>query len=149
MKITVNFKLLNKDFDQELADNFFEGQEADGNPKFQWEDEMSFTGDPVDFKILNHDFFKLNGVLPNGESFSFDIWDTTILRAFYKNGQITDLAVSKKLVKDLKRTTQNEVQLINVILKDGLPFVNPLNGVYILKKDFPQELFKFANEKNE
>ena len=115
----------------------------------EWEDEMSFTGDPVDFKILNHDFFKLNGVLPNGESFSFDIWDTTILRAFYKNGQITDLAVSKKLVKDLKRTTQNEVQLINVILKDGLPFVNPLNGVYILKKDFPQELLKFANEKNE
>jgi hypothetical protein len=27
--------------------------------------------------------------------------------------------------------------------------MNPMDGVYILKKDFPQELLKFGNEKNE
>lgn len=146
MKITVNFKLLNKEFDQDLADNFFEGQEADGNVKYLWEDEMNFKGEPVDFKIVNHETFALSGLYPDGNSFKFDIWNVTILRAIYKDGSVSELAVSKKLVKDLKRTNDGKNHFINVILKDGMPYINPMDGIYILKKEFPEELINYGKE---
>jgi hypothetical protein len=68
----------------------------------------------------------------------------TICSCTTKNGNNMQFAVSKKILKKTDKTSEeatNDTHLF-FYLSDHHPMINPMNGVYILKKDFPDALKK-------
>ncbi len=103
------------------------------------------VSEPVkDFKIKNNAIYTLAGFFPNDEAFSFEIWDMTVIDCFTENGQNMQFAVSKKLLKKTEKVVDEKAQETHMYfyLRDGIPMENPMNGVYIVKSDFPKELKK-------
>jgi len=140
MNITVNIKLINPEFDEDVARDFFNGEDVEGNFKYLWEDELKWNGDWKEFKILNNQIYTLQCALQENKVSAFSIPATTILRVTSNEGEVHQIVFSKKIVKSLNKSgTDNDV-FVEVILKNNYRFVNPFEGAYILESDFPQEL---------
>ena len=142
MNLYLHFILVNSDFNQGLANDLHEGEETEDNIKHLWEDEFKVSESVKDFKIRNNAIYTLAGYFPNGEEFSFEIWDMTIVDCVTANGKNMQFAVSKKLLKKTEKVVDNTKDETHLYfyLRDALPLENPMNGVYILKQDFPKEL---------
>ncbi|MES2590251.1 MAG: hypothetical protein V4608_00110 [Bacteroidota bacterium] len=142
MNLHLHFILVNSEYNQGLANDLYEGQESEDNIKHLWEDEFQVSEPVKDFKIRNNAIYTLAGYFPDNTEFSFDVWDMTIVDCVTEQGKSMQFAVSKKLLKKTEKTVDdknNETHLY-FYLRDGLPMENPMNGVYILKQDFPKEL---------
>lgn len=142
MNLHLHFILVNSDFNQGLADDFSEGQETEDNIKHLWEDELKVSEPVKDFKIRNNAVYTLAGYLPDGTEFSYEIWDMTIVDCVTAEGKQMQFAVSKKLLKKTEKVVdeKNEETHLYFYLRDALPMENPMNGIYILRTDFPKEL---------
>lgn len=140
MQVKINVKLINSKFDQKKADLHHEGEESEDNMKILWEDEFVVSGNITDFKVKNNAVYQLKGYLANDQEFCYDIPDMTIVECVMDNGQITQIPFSKKLIIDTdKQQTPKEITF-SVRLKSSRPLMNPMEGVYILKENFPKEL---------
>ena len=142
MNLYLHFILVNSEFNQGIADDLSEGQETEDNIKYLWEDEFKVSEPVKEFKIKNNAIYTLAGSFPDDKEFSFDIWDMTIVDCLTVEGKNMQFAVSKKLWKKTEKIvneTEDEIHLY-FYLRDGLPMENPMNGVYIIKQDFPKEL---------
>lgn len=149
MKVTINVKLVNSKFNQAYADKENEGFETEDNIKYLWEDEFVIQGDVTNFKVVNNTTYFLNGVLPNDEEFSYEIPDMTVVECTMANGTKTLIPFSKKAIsKTDKEETKNGL-LFSVQLKSVKEIVNPMEGVYILKEDYPEELLKHYSDEEE
>jgi len=147
MNLHLHFILVNSDFNQSIADDFYEGQESEDNIKHLWEDELLVNEPVKDFKIKHNENFFLKGFYPDNKSFSFEIPDVTTIDCKTESGTPTRFAVSKKLIKKTEKVVDektNETHLY-FYLKDAVPFNNPMSGVYIINKDFPKELITVVN----
>ncbi len=144
MILHLHFILLNSEFNQGLAADLYGGEETEDNIKLLWEDEMQVSEPVKDFKIKNNSIYKLVGYYPDDTAFSFDIWDMTIIECKTESGNQLQLAVSKKLLKKTEKVVDENGGDTHLYfyLRDKLPLENPMNGVYILKSDFPKELKK-------
>ena len=140
MNLHLHFILVNSEFNQGLANDLHEGQETEDNIKHLWEDELKVSEPVKDFKIRNNAIYTLAGYFPNGEEFSFEIWDMTIVDCITDNGKQMQFAISKKLLKKTDKVVDKEETHLYFYLRDTFPLENPMNGVYILKQDFPKEL---------
>ncbi len=142
MILHLHFILVNSEFNQGIANDLHEGQETEDNIKYLWEDEMQVSGPVKDFKIKNNAIYKLAGYLPDNSMFSYDIWDMTIIECTTESGNQMQFAVSKKLLKKTDKVVDEKSSDTHLYfyLRDALPLENPMNGVYILKSDFPKEL---------
>lgn len=144
MDLYLHFILVNSDFSKGYADDVHNGQESEDNIKYLWEDEFKVSEPVKDFKIKNNSIYRLKGYMPDGKEFGYEIWDMTLVNCITTKEDEMQFAVSKKLVKKtevIKDEKKNETHLY-FYLKDSLPMENPMNGVYILKSDFPKELKK-------
>jgi hypothetical protein len=142
MNLHLHFILVNSEFNQGIADDLYEGQETEDNIKYLWEDEFKVSEPVKEFKIKNNAIYTLVGRFPDDKEFSFEIWDMTIVDCITIDGKNMQFAVSKKLLKKTEKIvneTEEETHLY-FYLRDGLPMENPMNGVYIIKQDFPKEL---------
>lgn len=142
MNLHLHFILVNSEFSQGFADDLHSGEESEDNIKYLSEDELKVSEPVKDFKIKNNAIYTLAGYMPDDAPFSFEIWDTTIVDCITEDGNKMQFAVSKKLIKKtevVKDEKNNETHLY-FYLKDALAFENPMNGVYILKSEFPKEL---------
>jgi hypothetical protein len=109
-----------------------------------WEDEFQVSEPVKEFKIKNNAIYTLAGYFPDDKEFSFEIWDMTIVDCLTEKGTTMQFAVSKKLLKKTEKIVDdatNETHLY-FYLRDAIPMENPMNGVYIIKQDFPKELKK-------
>lgn len=142
MELYLHFILVNSEFNQGLANDLHEGQETEDNIKHLWEDELKVSELVKDFKIRNNAIYTLAGYFPNGEEFRFEIWDMTIVDCITAAGKQMHFAVSKKLLKKTEKIVDDKKEETHLYfyLRDSLPLENPMNGVYILKQDFPKEL---------
>ena len=142
MQVTINIKLLNANFIQSIADEFYQGEESEDNIKYLWEDEFIVEGNIKSFKIVNNTQYTLEGYLANDEAFSYTIDDIMAVECIDTNDKMNRFAFSKKLVKstDKKDDTKNQTITFSIVLKDEMDYQNPINGVYILTKDFPKQL---------
>jgi hypothetical protein len=140
----VHFILVNSEFNMGVANDLHQGEETEDNIKHLWEDELAINEPVVEMKISHNQVYKLQGFFSNQQPFSFDIPEMTIIESKAKSGAITQFAVSKKLIKETEKIIEENKQETHFYfyLKDKLAHVNPMNGIYILKKDFPQELQK-------
>ena len=147
MDLYLHFILVNSEFNQGIADDLYEGQETEDNIKHLWEDELKVSEPVKDFKIRNNASYILAGLFPNDEAFSFEIWDMTIVDCTTESGNLMQFAVSKKLLKKTEKVIDektNETHLY-FYLRDAMPMENPMDGVFILKTDFPKELKKLKS----
>jgi hypothetical protein len=144
MNLHLHFILVNSDFSQGFADDLHNGEESEDNIKHLWEDEFQVSGNVKDFKIKNNSIYTLAGYFPDNEEFSFEIPDMSVIDCVMDNGQRSVFAVSKKLIKKTEKIVEEKKDETHMYfyLKDTLPMENPMNGVYILKSDFPKELKK-------
>lgn len=143
MDLYLHFILVNSEFNKGLSDDLYEGEESEDNIKHLWEDELKVSEPVKEFKIRNNDIYSLEGFL--GEKpFKYEIWDMTILEALTESGKLMQFAVSKKLLKKTEKRINEETGETRMYfyLRDNLPHKNPMDGVYILKSDFPKELEK-------
>jgi hypothetical protein len=144
MNLHLHFILINSEFNTGLADDLYEGEESEDNIKHLWEDEFKVSEPIQDFKIKNKTTYTLAGFYPDEREFSFEIPDMTIVDCITKSGTRMQFAVSKKLLKKTEKTVNElagETHLY-FYLRDNPPMENPMNGVYILRSDFPKELRK-------
>ena len=84
----------------------------------------------------------MTGFFPDDKEFSFDILDTTIVDCITESGKNMQFAVSKKLLKKTDKKVDEKMDETHLYfyLRDTFPQENPMDGVYILKQDFPKAL---------
>ncbi|HEX8515986.1 MAG TPA: hypothetical protein VF868_07285 [Bacteroidia bacterium] len=142
MNLHLHFILVNSDFSQGFADDLHDGEESEENIKHLWEDEFKVAGNVKDFKIKNNSIYTLAGYYPDNTEFSFEIFEMSVIDCLLDNGQRSMFAVSKKLIKKTQKIIDEKNDEVHMYfyLKDTLPMENPMDGVYILKSDFPKEL---------
>lgn len=149
MKVIVNVKLVNSKFNQAYADKENEGEETEDNIKYLWEDEFEVQGDVANFKVVNNTTYLLKGLYPNDDEFCFEIPDITMLECEMENGSSTLIPFSKKAIsKTEKKETKNRLYFF-VFLKSVKDIINPMQGVYIIKEDYPQELLELYSDEEE
>ena len=149
MKVTINVKLVNSKFNQAYADKDNEGDETEDNIKYLWEDEFDVQGNVTNFKVNNNGNYLLKGLYPNDDEFCFEIPDMTILECTIENGSQTLIPFSRKAInKTEKKETENGIYFF-VYLKSIKDIINPMQGVYILKEDYPKELLEHLSDEEE
>ena len=149
MKVTINVKLVNSQFNQAYADKENEGEETEDNIKYLWEDEFEVQGNVNNFKVINNTTYLLNGLYPNDDEFSFEIPDMTVLECTLDNGSVTLLPFSKKAISKTEKVETKKGMTFHVHLKSIRELVNPMTGVYILKDDYPKELLELYSDEEE
>lgn len=142
MDLYLHFIQINSEFNQALADDLHEGKETEDNIRCLWEDELKVSEDVKEFKIKNNSVYTLTGYFPDNKKFSFEIQDMTICECITESDNRMQFAVSKKILKKTEKKEDKEKNETHLYfyLKDTLPMENPMNGIYILKSDFPKEL---------
>lgn len=149
MKLTINVKLVNSKFNQAYADKDNEGEETEDNIRFLWEDEFDVQGDVSDVKVINNTTYLLKGLFANDDEFCFEIPDMTVIECLMKNGSKTLIPFSKKAISKTSKVESKQGFYFNVLLKSTKEIVNPMEGVYILKEDYPKELLDFVSDEEE
>ncbi len=144
MNLHLHFIQLNSEFSQGFADDLHEGQESEDNIKHLWEDELKVSEPITEFKIKNNTSYTLAGYFPDNTEFNFEINDVTVIDCETEKGTTMQFAVSKKLLKKTDKVVddkKNETHLY-FYLRDTHEIETPMNGVYIIKTDFPKALRK-------
>jgi hypothetical protein len=151
MKVTIKVKCVNHEFDKEWADQTNEGKESADNIQYLWEDEFDVKGDVTDFKIKNNVEYHLTGILPDETSFDHHIPAMTIIECTLKDGTVSQFPISKKLIKDTEKkiSKDKEQTTFFVFLRGNAKIVNPFEGGYFLKEDFPFDLPEAEAEDND
>ena len=140
MKVTITVKEVNPEFDRELAEKQHGGKESEDNILYTWEDEFDISGDVKDFKIRNNASYDLQ-VQEEDETATYTIEGMMLVDAHLADGAITTCAFSRSLVKDTKKVISKKGDIhFYVFLKGSKQIVNPIPGIYIAGKDFPEGL---------
>jgi hypothetical protein len=149
MKVTINVKLVNSKFNQAYADKENEGEETEDNIKYLWEDEFEVQGDVANLKVINNTIYLLKGLYPDNDEFCFEIPDMTVFECTMKDGSQTLIPFSKKAISKTEKTETKEGIHFFVYLKSIKDIINPMQGVYIIKDDYPKELLEHVSDEEE
>lgn len=145
MKLILRVKCVNPAFNQEYADKYHNGKESEDNIHYLWEDELELKERIVVFKIKNNVNYTLAGVV-NGKNFSHEIPACTIIECTHENGSVTQLPFSKRIIRDTeKKQSKDNLQVwFTAYLKGKFKIVNPFDGGYFVKEDFPFDIEEAA-----
>jgi hypothetical protein len=141
MNVTLNIKLVNSEFNAAFANELYNGEESEDNIKYIWEDEFEVKGNVSSFKVKHNTSYILQGLRADDSQFSFEIPDMTVCECALSDGTTSRFAFSKKLIKSTEKIEDEKGNIqFFVFLKETIEHINPMDGVYILKDDFPLEL---------
>jgi hypothetical protein len=142
MKVKLNIKSVNPKFNQKLADERHEGEETEDNIKYLWEDDFEVKGTVKDFKVKNNAVYSLKGEFADGKPFQYDFSEMTIVECYLEDGTVVQFPIAKKLIQstDKKISRDGDKLFFHVFLKGAKELVNPFDGAYFEKKDWPEEL---------
>jgi hypothetical protein len=135
MTLNLRYYLLNENFSPEYAAANFNGIESENNPKYEWEDEIEINN-ISSFQILRASILPLQGELPTGELFSYEIKNMFVIWITTKDNQQAYLGISESILDSYEQDDNS----LKIYIKDYEPHGNPLPGVYIASKEFPKEL---------
>ncbi len=136
----VHVYLLNEHFSTEYADAQHNGHESENNLKYEWEDEFAITSDVLDVIVFEDASFPLQGELPNGQEFKYEVKKMLLLEITSKDAPNTYVGASASIVDSYTIDKTGEVIILKIFLKDYEPMSNPIPGIYIASKEFPKEL---------
>lgn len=136
-KIHFHFIYLNAEFDQQIADDFHDGEESEDNPIQLWEDEMVVNVVEDSFKIKNRETYTLR-IQQGEEILEFDIPEMTMAIMESEEGEHIQLAASRKLVFKTERKEEEGTLHQYFYLKSKDEPISPYAGLYVLPADFPE-----------
>lgn len=139
MQAEVHFYLLNYDFSQEYADANHDGLESANNRKIDWEDELAISELKSDYVVKENGSYFLQGE-KNNKPFSEEI-ENMFLISFNTedNGQL-EIGCSNEILESHNIEKTEDGLLVKVYLKSDEPLSNPIPGIYIAAKRFPESL---------
>lgn len=135
--------LLNDLFSQKIANEVHNGEESSDNIKYQWEDEL-VVAEIIEHTLRENGTYTLMGNHGTIGDFCFTIDNMTLFTLNGKSGDITQVAFSKELVSDMQVVEDEDGLQVTIELKDHEPFINPIPGIYISNRDFPNALKEHA-----
>jgi hypothetical protein len=146
MKFSVTFIERNPEFNKEYAKEYHMGKESENNHKDLWKSRIDIVDDVKEFYIKQNQDFKLSGTLENGTTFNYIIPNMTILECLSPIGEITEVVVSKSLIKRTHSVYNEKYDITRFYfyLKFLKNAIIASNCIYIDKKDFPKELLAFT-----
>jgi hypothetical protein len=141
MKCIIHVYLLNDLFSQEFADLKHNGKESADNRKYLWEDEFQVVGDVDSIEELNDAIYPLKGQFDDGTMFDHQISDMKLIAVSTKENPVLFVGASESIVERLEILKGREWK-VKIYLKDNEPYANPVPGIYIASKAFPEELIR-------
>ncbi len=140
MKIRVNFKLVNSEFDKERFE--WHGGEEPENRKYIWTRTLGL--DDVESKTLETDVsIYLQATQKDGTKIKCKVNNLNELKCFNKDGTEERFFVSKKILKrQMYETFDNKTNTARVFFyfKDCINIGLVDDVTYIALEDFPEEL---------
>lgn len=140
MKIQINFKVINADFDQEYANEYKDGEESDNNAKYHW----AVTYEEKDVKsveLIENDTFQLKGQFKDGKEFNLPIPNVTMFRCFLEDGTVIDYAVSKSILNKTHQAHNEKHKTIRCYFYiNSEPASVELGNLVINENEVPKEL---------
>ncbi len=140
MNCNIHVYLLNDHFSQEHADTHHQGKESENNLKYEWEDEIDITSNVTEIKVHEDAVYPLQGELPDGESFSYEIERMVLFEIHSIDSPPTFVGASRSIISSWKQDLIDGKIRLQIFLKDFEPMANPVPGIYIASKEFPKAL---------
>ena len=140
MKCRIHFYLMNEHFSIEHAEAHYNGEESEMNPKHEWEDELALTNEVDDVIEHENSIYPIQGEMPNGDPFHFDIAKMRILEITSSETQSTFIGCSESILDNVEVLKTENTYIIKITLKELEPMSNPVPGIYIAAQEFPKEL---------
>lgn len=131
---------MNEHFSIEHAEAHYKGEESEMNPKHEWEDELALTNEVDEVIEHEHASYPIQGNMPNGDPFQFDIPKMRIIEITSRETQSTFIGCSESILEQLEIEKTTGEFVIKVTLKALEPMSNPIPGIYIAAQEFPKEL---------
>jgi hypothetical protein len=140
MRCTVHAYMLNDDFSPEHAEAHFGGKDSENNRRYDWEDELHIKSDVTG--ILTHEFvsFPLEGTFPDGTAFRHEVSNMRLYEIASSDGPTVFVGASESILERAEQSTEDDLLILRIYLKDYEPWANPIPGIYIASKEFPKEL---------
>lgn len=143
MKVILNFKYFNENYNQEYADQYNFGKESVDNMKYY----CSYSLKLENIKELNFKEsaeFKLKGKLENGESIYAIIPNVYIIECLDNDGDISSYGVSTSILRKTHKTHNPKYNTTRYYfyINDNVDAVEIRNGLIIAGKDIPQQMIK-------
>lgn len=139
MKCKIHFYLRNEHFSVEHAEAHYDGEESEMNPKYEWEDELSITNDISDVVVRENSMYPLQGNMPNGDAFYFEVPKMFLFELKSETGS-TYVGCSESILDSHELELVDETYVLKVVIKEMEPMSNPTPGIYIAAQEFPKEL---------
>jgi hypothetical protein len=139
MKIEAHFYLLNYDFSQEYADANHNGKESENNRIMDWEDELEITEVSSNYVVTESTSYYLKGE-KNNQPFSEEIKNMFLISFETDSGDQLNIGCSNEILSSHNIVSKEGGLVINVFLKSDEPLSNPVPGIYIAAKRFPDSL---------
>lgn len=139
MRCNINVYGLNHLYSQTFADLNHDGQESLDNYKFDWEDQFELTSDVESFEEIAQTTYFLKGSKGEKE-FSEEVHNMFLIKLKSADGTMNEIGCSISIL-DSYEVLEKEGKLnVNIYVKDLEPYSNPIPGIYIASKEFPQSL---------
>lgn len=144
MKVQINFKIINSDYNQEYADEYNFGKEGDSNWKYNWAVTYELS-DVKSVELINNGVYQLNGKFKEGNEFSFAIPNVTIFRFHLENSNIEDFAVSTSILNKIHQAKNEKfgVTRCYFYINDSPSSVQLGNNLLINESEIPKELLTY------
>ncbi|MGV3630402.1 MAG: hypothetical protein ACO1O6_04325 [Bacteroidota bacterium] len=139
MTLHLHYFLLNENFSPEYAEANHEGKETENNQKYEWEDELEIS-QLKSMEILRNETIQLEGYLPDEAFFSVQLKEMFVIDLETMSGERARLGVSESILDHFETRENGEEKTLNIYIKDYEPHGNPVPGIYVASKEFPQEL---------
>ncbi len=142
MYFYLTVKQLDPEYSQAFADEHDGGKESEINTRYEWEDEIKVSEDVLGFEVKEKGVFTLQGALPNGEEFSYDIPNMRVCECLTESENNVSFAMSESMIHDTHQShdERTETARFYYFIKAEADYYNPIPGVYIATEDFPEAL---------
>ena len=139
MQAQVQVFLLNYEYSQSYADENFDGKESADNRKMDWEDELVINELSGAHSFKDASTYVLQG-MKNEAPFAEEIPNMMCWEFNTNKGENVVIACSKEIVEEHHFEENEKGFVLKVYLKSDEPLSNPIPGVYIAAKSFPESL---------
>ena len=147
MKVQINFKIMNPDFNQDYANEYNLGKESDGNRKYNWAEAYSMENiDSVE--LLENEDYLLKGKLINDEEFEHTFSNVLIYRCHFGDGSKEDFVVSKSILNKTHEAKMGKYNTTRFYFYINLEpaSIQLVSNLIIDERDVPEEFVKSENE---
>ena len=139
MTCRIHIYLLNDHYSQEYADEHNNGEPSEMNRKFLWEDEFAIKTNVTRIDSRGYETYPLQGKNGN-EPFTEEIKDMRLFYLMDMDAPVAVVGCSEVLLDSYSIQENAEEIVLEAYMKGEEPLANPVTGIYIASRYFPESL---------